>query len=120
MNTYFLVYLLGYGLMIVAVWFGLDAAGVAQTWKLVAVLFLLGLGIIYAFSQAQTDSARRDQARGGQGASSPNGGGAQGGSGAQGGGAQTGGSGAQQQQQGGGHPQGGAQQGSTPQSNPPS
>ncbi|PSQ98930.1 MAG: hypothetical protein BRD48_05435 [Bacteroidetes bacterium QS_9_68_14] len=45
MNTYFLVYLIGYGLMIVAVWLGLDAAGVSQTWKLVAAAFLLGLGM---------------------------------------------------------------------------
>jgi purine-cytosine permease-like protein len=68
MNTYFIVYLIGYGLMIAAVWFGLDAAGVAQTWKLVALLFLLGLGIVYAWSQAQTDTAQREQARGGAGA----------------------------------------------------
>jgi hypothetical protein len=68
MNTYFIVYLIGYGLMIAAVWFGLDAAGVAQTWKIVVLLFLLGLGIVYAWSQAQTDTAQREQARGGAGA----------------------------------------------------
>lgn len=72
MNTYFFVYLIGYALMIAAVWFGLDAAGVSSTWKIVVVLFLVGLGIIYAFSQAQSDTAKRDQARQGQG----NGGGA--------------------------------------------
>jgi uncharacterized membrane protein len=98
MNIYFLVYLIGYGLMIVAVWLGLDAAGISQTWKLVATAFLLGLGIIYAFSQAQSDSAKREQAQG-----------------APGGGAQTGGGGAQQgtppQQQQGGNPQGGTPQG---------
>lgn len=63
MNAYFLVYLIGYCLMIVAVWFGLDAAGIGSTWKIVAVLFLAGLGIIYAFSNAQTDTAQREQAR---------------------------------------------------------
>ena len=104
MNTYFLVYLVGYGLMIAAVWFGLDAAGVASTWKIVAVLFLLGLGIVYAFSRAQTDTAHRDQARSGQGTGSgqssppPQ----QGGNAPQQGNSPQGGS-----PQGGGNPQGG-------------
>ena len=104
MNTYFLVYLIGYGLMIVAVWLGLDAAGVSQTWKLVAAAFLLGLGIIYAFSQAQMDTAQREQARNAGGGGGPQ---------------QTGGNPSQQQgnpQQGGAQQQGGGgTQGNAPQ-----
>lgn len=108
MNTYFLVYLIGYGLMIAAVWLGLDAAGVSQTWKLVAAAFLLGLGIIYAFSQAQTDTAQREQARntgGGspqQGGTPPQSGPQQGGTPQQGGGTQQGGAQGNNPQQGGG------------------
>ena len=104
MNTYFIVYLIGYGLMIAAVWFGLDAAGVSQTWQIVAVLFLLGLGIVYAFSRAQTDTTHRDQARGNQA------GGAQGSSQA---GGQTGG------QTGGAPQQSGQQDGGQQPNNPP-
>lgn len=107
MNTYFLVYLIGYGLMIAAVWLGLDAAGVSQTWKLVAAAFLLGLGIIYAFSQAQTDTAQREQARntgGGpqQGGAPPQSGPQQGGTSQQGGSPQQGGAQGNNPQQGGG------------------
>ena len=104
MNTYFLVYLIGYGLMIAAVWLGLDAAGVSQTWKLVAAAFLLGLGIIYAFSQAQMDTAQREQARNTGGGGGPR---------------QAGGASPQQQgnpQQGGAQQQGsGGTQGNAPQ-----
>ena len=66
MNSYFAVYLVGYILVIAGVAFGMDAAGIDQTWIIVAVLILAGLGVIYAFGRSQSDEAQKMHAQGRQ------------------------------------------------------
>ena len=59
MNTNFLVYLVGYVLVVAGVAYALVAAGVSSTWVTAIVLVLAGLGIIFAFARSQSDEARR-------------------------------------------------------------
>jgi hypothetical protein len=110
MNTNFIIYLIAYALIIAGVWFGLNAAGVPQTWIIVAVMILVGLGILFAWSRAQTDTAQREHARGGTQTGGTQTGTAQGGGNAP---QQGGGDNPQQgnaPQQGGGQTQQGGQQ----------
>lgn len=65
MNANFIVYLIGYLLVLAGVAFGMSAAGIGGTWILVVVLIMLGLGIIYAFSRSQNDEAKRSAGQGG-------------------------------------------------------
>ena len=69
MNSYFAVYLLGYVLVIAGIAYGMDAAGISETWIVVAVLILAGIGIIYAFGRSQTDQAQKMHAQGGRASS---------------------------------------------------
>ena len=66
MNSYFAVYLLGYVLVIAGIAYGMSAAGISETWIVVAVLILAGIGIIYAFGRSQTDQAQKMHAQGGR------------------------------------------------------
>lgn len=59
MNANFIVYLLGYILVIVGVVYGMHVAGIGQRWMVVVVLIMAGLGIVYAFSRSQSDEAPR-------------------------------------------------------------
>ncbi len=57
MTGNFLVYLMGYLIMIVGVGYGMHAAGLGQKWIIAVVLVLLGLGVVYALSRSQRDSS---------------------------------------------------------------
>jgi hypothetical protein len=53
MDTRFLVYLIGYALVVGGVAFGMRAAGLSEQWVIAAALVLAGIGIIGAMSRAQ-------------------------------------------------------------------
>ncbi len=57
MSGNFIIYLIGYIVAIIGVAYGLSAAGLAQEWIIAAVLVLAGLGIVYALSRSQRDTA---------------------------------------------------------------
>lgn len=66
MSGNFLIYLIGYLAIGGGVVYGLYAAGVPQTWIIVAVLILLGVGIIGALSRSKRGDvadAKTDQIR---------------------------------------------------------
>jgi hypothetical protein len=106
MQGSFIVYLIGYILMIAGVAYGMIQADVPQTWVTVVVLVLAGAGLIYAFSRSQRDKAMDPEKNAQADRMRQQGGGAAGSGQAQGGGAQQGG----QEQPGGGQAQGGGQQ----------
>lgn len=54
MNANFIVYLLGYTLVIIGVVYGMHVAGIGQRWMVVVVLIMAGLGIVYAFARSQS------------------------------------------------------------------
>lgn len=53
MTGNFIVYLLGYILMVVGVAYAMNAAGLGQEWIIAAVLILAGLGVTAALSRAK-------------------------------------------------------------------
>ena len=53
MSGNFVIYLLGYILMIVGVAYGMHAAGLGQQWIIAVVLVLAGLGITAALTRAK-------------------------------------------------------------------
>ena len=53
MATNFIIYLLGYLLVIGGVVYGLIQAGVGQGWIIAIVLIMFGLGVVYAMSRAE-------------------------------------------------------------------
>lgn len=66
MSGNFVIYLIGYIVMIVGVAYALNAAGLGQEWIIAAVLILSGLGITAALSRAKRGDvadARVDQSR---------------------------------------------------------
>lgn len=52
MTGNFIVYLIGYIIVIVGVAYGMSAAGLGEKWILPVVLVMAGLGIIYALAFA--------------------------------------------------------------------
>ena len=59
MSSSFVVYLIGYILVIAGVAYGMAMAGVSQPWIVVALLILAGLGVVFAFSRSQRDEAAK-------------------------------------------------------------
>ncbi len=57
MSGNFIIYLIGYIIVVIGVAYGMNAAGLGREWILPAVLILVGLGIVYALSRAQRDAA---------------------------------------------------------------
>lgn len=57
MSGNFIIYLIGYIVAIIGVAYGLSAAGLAQEWIIAVVLIMAGLGIVYALSRSQRDTA---------------------------------------------------------------
>jgi cytoskeletal protein RodZ len=57
MSGNFIGYLIGYIVAIIGVGYLLNAAGVGDQWIIAAVLIMIGLGIVYALSQANRDKA---------------------------------------------------------------
>ena len=55
MSGNFIGYLIGYIIAIIGVGYLLYAAGVGDQWIIAAVLIMIGLGIVYALSQANRD-----------------------------------------------------------------
>jgi biotin transporter BioY len=62
MTTNFIGYLIGYLIAIIGVGFLMHAAGIGQDWIIAAVLILVGLGVVYALSRAQSGTADNSQA----------------------------------------------------------
>lgn len=63
MSGNFIVYLIGYIVTIIGVAYGLSAAGLGQQWIIAIVLIMAGLGIVYALSRSQRDSASAKASR---------------------------------------------------------
>lgn len=61
MNANFIIYLIGYAIVVAGVAFGMDAAGLDAAWITPVVLVLIGLGIVYAMSRSEQDVAARGQ-----------------------------------------------------------
>ena len=59
MSSSFVVYLIGYILVIAGVAYGMAMAGVGQPWIVVTLLILAGLGVVFAFSRSQQDEAAK-------------------------------------------------------------
>lgn len=57
MSGNFIVYLIGYIIVVVGVAYGMSAAGLGSQWIIPVVLVLVGLGIVYALSRSQRDKA---------------------------------------------------------------
>lgn len=53
MNQYFVVFLIGYLIVVAGVAYGMNAAGLGATWIITAVLILVGIGIIGSLSRAK-------------------------------------------------------------------
>ena len=62
MSGNFIVYLIGYIVAIIGVAYGLSAAGLGQQWIIAVVLIMVGLGIVYALSRSQRDTATKPEA----------------------------------------------------------
>ena len=63
MSGSFLVYLIGYFIMIAGVAYAMNAAGLGSQWIIAIVLVMVGLGIVYALSRSQQDKAINTQAK---------------------------------------------------------
>lgn len=61
MSGNFIIYLVGYIIVVIGVAYGMNAAGLGNQWILPVVLVLIGLGIVYALSRAQQDTATKQQ-----------------------------------------------------------
>lgn len=61
MNGNFVIYLIGYIIVIIGVAYGMSAAGLGSQWIVPAVLVLVGLGIVWALSRSQRDTATRQR-----------------------------------------------------------
>lgn len=59
MDVQFVIYLLGYALIVGGVAFGMRAAGLADQWVLAVVLVLAGVGVIGAMSRTMNQTRRR-------------------------------------------------------------
>lgn len=58
MDLTFVIYLVGYALVVAGVAFGMRAAGLSEQWVLTAVLILAGIGIIGATSRTLSRGGR--------------------------------------------------------------
>lgn len=68
MSGNFIIYLIGYIVAIIGVAYGLSAAGLGQEWIIAVVLVMVGLGIVYALSRSQRDTASTSERSSGQSA----------------------------------------------------
>lgn len=59
MDIQFVVYLIGYALIVGGVAFGMRAAGLGDEWVLAVVLVLGGIGLIGAMSRTLSNGRRR-------------------------------------------------------------
>ncbi len=59
MSGNFIGYLIGYIIVVAGVGYGLSLAGVPSEWIIAVVLVLIGLGIVYALSRSNRDTAAR-------------------------------------------------------------
>lgn len=59
MDLNFVVYLIGYALVVGGVAFGMQAAGLGREWVVSAVLVLAGIGVIGAMSRTGADRERK-------------------------------------------------------------
>lgn len=59
MDVHFVIYLLGYALIVGGVAFGMRAAGLADQWVISVVLVLAGIGVIGAVSRTLANGRRR-------------------------------------------------------------
>ena len=57
MSGNFVIYLIGYIIVVIGVAYGMSAAGLGSQWIVPVVLILAGLGIVYAMSRSQRDTA---------------------------------------------------------------
>lgn len=57
MSGNFVIYLIGYIIVVIGVAYGMSAAGLGSQWIIPVVLVLIGLGIVYALSRSQQDRA---------------------------------------------------------------
>jgi biotin transporter BioY len=64
MTTNFIGYLIGYLIAIIGVGFLMHAIGLEQQWIIATVLILIGLGVVYALSRAQTGTANNSEGKG--------------------------------------------------------
>lgn len=62
MRASFLLYAIGYLMMIAGIGYGLFLVGVPQVWIGVAATVLLGAGLIYSVSRSEQDSAMHKSA----------------------------------------------------------
>lgn len=62
MRASFLLYAIGYLMMIGGVGYGLFLLGIPQVWIGVAATVLLGAGLIYSVSRSERDSAMHQRA----------------------------------------------------------
>lgn len=61
MSGNFVIYLIGYIIVVIGVAYGMSAAGLGSQWIVPAVLILIGLGIVYALSRSQRDTAAQQR-----------------------------------------------------------
>ena len=61
MSGNFVIYLIGYIIVVIGVAYGMSAAGLGSQWIVPVVLILIGLGIVYALSRSQRDTAAQHQ-----------------------------------------------------------
>lgn len=64
MRASFLLYAVGYLMMIGGIGYGLFLLGIPQIWIGVAASILLGAGLIYSVSRAERDAAMHERAAG--------------------------------------------------------
>lgn len=59
----FTLYLIGFVILIVGLAYGAYLAGVPQTWIIVGVICLIGIGILSAVKKTQSPAVPRDDSR---------------------------------------------------------